>query len=234
MKLRSRLLVAAGLAAGTAGLAALLAPLSPRVAAGDDPKGAAGGGRPGRRARATTRCSATARTGTWSNPAPLELSAEFPKSPDDPQVHVLGNRVKWKATLGSRAYGGPIVAGGKVFVGTNNENPRNKRDRGKATDDDPDGPPLDKGILMCFDEKTGKFLWQVVHDKLRERAASTTGRTRASAPPRSSRATASTTVATAARSSAWTRTGSPNGQTTGSRRRSTRTRPTRTSSGSTT
>ena len=74
--------------------------------------------------------------------------------------------MKWKEPLGSRAYGGPIVAGGKVFVGTNNENPRNKRDRGKPTDDNPEGPPIDKGIVMCFDEKTGKFLWQMVHDKL--------------------------------------------------------------------
>jgi outer membrane protein assembly factor BamB len=73
---------------------------------------------------------------------------------------------KWRAQLGSRAYGGPIIAGGKIFCGTNNENPRNKRDRGKATDDDPMGPPLDKGVLMCFDEKTGNFIWQAVHDKL--------------------------------------------------------------------
>lgn len=94
------------------------------------------------------------------------ISHEFPKSEEDPKAKVLGNRVKWKETLGSRAYGGPIVAGGKVFVGTNNENPRNKRDRGKATDDNPDGAPADKGIVMCFEEKTGKFLWQMVHDKM--------------------------------------------------------------------
>lgn len=72
---------------------------------------------------------------------------------------------KWKATLGSRAYGGPIIAGGKVFIGTNNENPRNKRDRGKPTDDNPEGPPIDMGNLMCFDEKTGEFLWQAVYEK---------------------------------------------------------------------
>jgi outer membrane protein assembly factor BamB len=71
----------------------------------------------------------------------------------------------WKAELGSRAYGGPTVAGGKIFIGTNNDKPRNKRDRGKADEDNPMGPALDKGILMCFDEKTGKFLWQAVHDK---------------------------------------------------------------------
>jgi outer membrane protein assembly factor BamB len=68
--------------------------------------------------------------------------------------------VLWKADLGSRAYGGPIIAGGKVFVGTNNEQPRNKRDTDKA------GDPIDRGILMCFDEKTGSFLWQAVFDKL--------------------------------------------------------------------
>ena len=35
--------------------------------------------------------------------------------------------VLWSAELGSRAYGGPIVAGGKVFVGTNNEGPRDPK-----------------------------------------------------------------------------------------------------------
>src|SRR5215216_1240530 len=63
------------------------------------------------------------------------ISHEFPKGAEDDKVRVLGNRVKWKETLGSRAYGGPIVAGGRVYVGTNNENPRNPRDRGKATED---------------------------------------------------------------------------------------------------
>ncbi|MCI0701483.1 MAG: PQQ-binding-like beta-propeller repeat protein [Planctomycetia bacterium] len=72
--------------------------------------------------------------------------------------------VLWKATLGSRAYSGPIIAGGKVYVGTNNESPRNKRDTKKNADGEIE--PIDKGILMVFDEKTGKFLWQAVHDKL--------------------------------------------------------------------
>jgi outer membrane protein assembly factor BamB len=26
--------------------------------------------------------------------------------------------------------------------------------------------PIDRGVLMCFDQHTGKFLWQAVHDKL--------------------------------------------------------------------
>jgi outer membrane protein assembly factor BamB len=62
--------------------------------------------------------------------------------------------IKWSAELGSRAYGGPVVAGGKVFVGTNNETPRNPAIKG------------DKGIVMCFRESDGSFLWQSVNDKL--------------------------------------------------------------------
>ena len=72
--------------------------------------------------------------------------------------------VLWKADLGSRAYGGPIVAGGKVFIGTNNEQPRNNRDSVKNKDGMMQ--PIDKGVLMAFEEKGGKFLWQAIHDKL--------------------------------------------------------------------
>lgn len=62
--------------------------------------------------------------------------------------------IKWTQDLGSKAYGGPVVADGKIFVGTNNANPRNPQIKG------------DKGILMCFRQSDGKFLWQAVHDKL--------------------------------------------------------------------
>lgn len=62
--------------------------------------------------------------------------------------------LKWVAQLGNKTYAGPVIAGGKIFVGTNNANPRNPAITG------------DRGILMCFDQKTGKFLWQAVHDKL--------------------------------------------------------------------
>lgn len=72
--------------------------------------------------------------------------------------------VLWKAELGSRAYGGPTVAGGKVYVGTNNERARNPRDTKKNADGEVER--IDRGIMMVFDEKTGKFLWQSVHDKL--------------------------------------------------------------------
>jgi outer membrane protein assembly factor BamB len=62
--------------------------------------------------------------------------------------------VKWVAELGSQTYGNPVVAGGIVFVGTNNEAVRDPEIKG------------DKGILMAFRESDGAFLWQAVHDKL--------------------------------------------------------------------
>ncbi|MEZ6139576.1 MAG: PQQ-binding-like beta-propeller repeat protein [Zavarzinella sp.] len=94
------------------------------------------------------------------------FNAEFPKDPEDEERTILGNRVLRTMELGSRAYGGPTISGGKIFVGTNNERPRNQRDRAKPVEGEKEGPPIDKGILMCFEEATGKFLWQAVHDKL--------------------------------------------------------------------
>jgi len=59
--------------------------------------------------------------------------------------------VKWIARLGSAAYGNPIVAGGRVYVGTDNftlaEDGRFKRTRG--------------GLIKCFDQTTGTLLWQL-------------------------------------------------------------------------
>src|SRR6185503_2230462 len=62
--------------------------------------------------------------------------------------------VKWVAKLGSQSYGNTTVAGGKVFVGTNNDSPRDPKHQG------------DRSILMVFDEKTGELLWQLVVPKL--------------------------------------------------------------------
>ena len=62
--------------------------------------------------------------------------------------------VKWAVKLGSQSYGNVTIAGGKVFVGTNNDSPRDPKHQG------------DRSILMVFDEKTGEFLWQLVVPKL--------------------------------------------------------------------
>jgi len=62
--------------------------------------------------------------------------------------------VKWVAELGSQSYGNPVVAGGQVYVGTNNELVRNPNEGG------------DRGVLMCFRESDGQFLWQHTNQKL--------------------------------------------------------------------
>ena len=62
--------------------------------------------------------------------------------------------VKWVIKLGSQSYGNPVVANGKVLIGTNNESPRNPMHKG------------DRGVVMCFEEATGKFLWQLIVPKL--------------------------------------------------------------------
>ncbi|MSU63924.1 MAG: pyrrolo-quinoline quinone [Pedosphaera sp.] len=61
---------------------------------------------------------------------------------------------KWVAKLGSQSYGNVTIAGGKVFVGTNNDEPRDIKQQG------------DRSIMMVLDEKTGELLWQLVIPKL--------------------------------------------------------------------
>ncbi|MBS0262518.1 MAG: PQQ-binding-like beta-propeller repeat protein [Planctomycetes bacterium] len=67
-----------------------------------------------------------------------------------------GKNIKWSAKLGSQTYASPVIANGKVFVGTNNANGYIKRYPSK----------VDLGCLLCFDEATGKFLWQHSNEKL--------------------------------------------------------------------
>jgi len=62
--------------------------------------------------------------------------------------------IKWVAPLGSQTYGNPVVAKGKVFAGTNNHGNLRPSITG------------DKGVIVCVDEKTGKFLYQLTHDKM--------------------------------------------------------------------
>jgi outer membrane protein assembly factor BamB len=64
--------------------------------------------------------------------------------------------VRWASALGSQSYGNPVVANGKVYVGSNNGAGYLKRY--PATED--------LGVLLCFDEKDGKFLWQSSNEKL--------------------------------------------------------------------
>jgi outer membrane protein assembly factor BamB len=71
----------------------------------------------------------------------------------DPQT---GKNIKWSSQLGTETQSSPVVAGGRVYVGTNNGHPRDPRHEG------------DRGVLMCFDELSGGFLWQLVVPKRSE------------------------------------------------------------------
>lgn len=61
--------------------------------------------------------------------------------------------VKWTVEMGSRSFGGPAIADGVIYMGTNNAHPRDKKIEAK-----------DKAILMAFQASDGKYLWQIVHD----------------------------------------------------------------------
>jgi outer membrane protein assembly factor BamB len=65
-----------------------------------------------------------------------------------------GKNIKWVAALGSQSYGNPVVSGGVVLVGTNNEATRDPKQ------------PGDRGVVMAFRESNGEFMWQATYEKL--------------------------------------------------------------------
>lgn len=67
-----------------------------------------------------------------------------------------GKNLHWTAKLGTETHSTPIIADGRVYLGTNNGDPRDPKHQG------------DRGVLMCFDEKDGHLLWQLVVPKREE------------------------------------------------------------------
>ena len=67
-----------------------------------------------------------------------------------------GTNVLWTMSVGSVSYGGPVVSGDRVFVGTNNA-------AGYVNRYPSD---IDLGVLLCFRASDGKFLWQDSNAKL--------------------------------------------------------------------
>lgn len=65
-----------------------------------------------------------------------------------------GRNIKWSAALGEHTYGSPVVANGRVLIGTDNEAPRDPRRVG------------DRGVLLCLNEADGSLMWQLVVPKL--------------------------------------------------------------------
>src|SRR5436190_18209246 len=86
-------------------------------------------------------------------PVKPEVGDDAPES-EEKLDRSKAKSVKWMAKLGNQAYGNPTVGGGKIFVGTNNGNPRDPAIQG------------DFGAVMCFNEKSGEFLWQLLVPKL--------------------------------------------------------------------
>jgi outer membrane protein assembly factor BamB len=89
----------------------------------------------------------------WGGTPDRNLVSKMTGLPTEWDVKTKKN-VKWVADLGSQSYGNAVVAGGIVFVGTNNELVRDPKQGG------------DRGVLMAFRESDGEFLWQHTHTKL--------------------------------------------------------------------
>lgn len=65
-----------------------------------------------------------------------------------------GQGIKWSVPLGTSTYATPVIAGGRVLIGTNNQVPRDPRHQG------------DRGVLLCLDEADGTLHWQLVVPKI--------------------------------------------------------------------
>lgn len=80
--------------------------------------------------------------------------------PADFHARAPMENVRWMATLGGFIQGNPTVAGGRVFVGTDDA----------ALDQDPRFVRTHGGMVQCLDEETGKVLWRLpVPVRMRDR-----------------------------------------------------------------
>jgi outer membrane protein assembly factor BamB len=69
-----------------------------------------------------------------------------------------GENVRWSVPLGTYSYGGPVIADGRVYVGTNNARGYRPHSQG------------DRGCVLCLDADSGALLWQATHEKLAGKA----------------------------------------------------------------
>ena len=58
---------------------------------------------------------------------------------------LTGKNVKWSVSIGSDGYSSPIIANGKVLIGTNNAEEHDPRHKG------------DRGVVLCLNESDGSF-----------------------------------------------------------------------------
>ncbi len=67
--------------------------------------------------------------------------------------------IRWSTPAIAGAIGGPVVANGLIWIGANNDQPLDRTVRG------------DRGVLACFRESDGKFLYQYSSPRMDERTA---------------------------------------------------------------
>lgn len=91
----------------------------------------------------------------WGHAWGRNLASDERGLPDSFDV-ATGRNVRWSAPLGTETHSTPIVARGRVLIGTNHGRPRDPRHQG------------DRGILMCLEEATGGLRWQLVVPKRAE------------------------------------------------------------------
>ena len=73
----------------------------------------------------------------WGGTPDRNMVSSMKGLPDSWDIASKKN-VRWVAKLGSQTYGNPVVSGGQVYVGTNNELALNPKQGG------------DRGVLICF------------------------------------------------------------------------------------
>lgn len=96
-----------------------------------------------------------------TRPVSIDFEPPFECHRDTTKYHLsidqngAGKKLLWSMALGNQTYGPPAIAGGKVFTSTNNGGNYRPKHKGR-----------DRGCMLCFDEKTGEFLWQLTREKL--------------------------------------------------------------------
>ncbi len=78
------------------------------------------------------------------------------KEKETDEIVGAGPNIRWVKRIGSRTYTPPVVAGGCVLIGTNNDVRLDAKIEG------------DHGVLLCLDEKSGAFRWQYTAPKIPE------------------------------------------------------------------
>lgn len=96
------------------------------------------------------------------NPVSLEKSPPLDWDTGEREIRRKGvsekisaaRNMRWSVFTGTVSSGGPLIAGGLVWIGTNNNRPFDPAITG------------DRGVLACFRESDGKFLYQYTAERL--------------------------------------------------------------------